>query len=481
MTAPPRIALVYCRVSTKHQAEKWSLPAQRRALEEFAARQGWQYELLEETGSGETVEARPVFRAILERIAAGGVHTLLVIEAERLTRAKDLRELAVIQEACRAGDCRVATPQQSLDLGDAEDSFLHSLFGILSAREKQKLLARQKRGMAEAKAAGRWHGGGVPTGYLYDRDKKTIVPDPERVDEVRLLLAGALTRGARSLRDQFPAWSPTAIQRALSRQRVWWYAGRVLLEDGTTIAGAWEPIISEDQARALHAARERKKRVRDRSPQARRLLTGLGVWACGHCGTSMKAHGYSYARKDGGTTRSFCYRCNPWWVKLSSHSCPNKRNLECAVVDAAVLRTIWAALPGLLEASREPSGADKPLPPSPTADRLAAATARRERLVLAVEDGTLTAGEARDRLTAARREIAELSAALEAEAVPAPAEIPAELLRHLARPPERIPLAAARELVRATCRRIELYDRERLEITLTSGKTVTVRIGPVPA
>lgn len=469
-----RLALIYCRVSTRAQAEKWSLPAQRRALEEFATRQGWQFETLEETGSGETIEARPVFRGVLERIAAGGVHTLLVIEAERLTRAKDLRELAVIQEACRAGDCRVATPQQSLDLGDAEDSFLHSLFGILSAREKQKLLARQKRGMAEAKAAGRWHGGGVPTGYRYDRDKKTIVPDPERVDEVRLLLEGALTRGARSLRDQFPTWSPTAIQRALSRQRVWWYAGRVLLEDGTTIPGAWEPIITEELARQLHAARDRKKHVRDRGPQAKRLLTGLGVFICGHCGTSMKSQTYSHPCQDGSVSRYYAYRCNPWWVKQSNHSCLNKGNLRCQGVDPLVLRAIWGALPGLLEASG-PGEEDNPAP-SVLVEQLAAAMARRDRLVAALEDGTLTASESRDRITAARKEIARLTTAIEAEAAPGPTEIPAELLEHLTRSPERIPLGAARELVRATCRKIELYEHNRLEITFSDGKRLACRI-----
>jgi DNA invertase Pin-like site-specific DNA recombinase len=470
-----RLALIYCRVSTKHQAEKWSLPAQRRALEEFAIRQGWQYEVLEETGSGETIEARPVFRGVLERIAAGGVHTLLVIEAERLTRAKDLRELAVIQEACRAGDCRVATPQQSLDLGDAEDSFLHSLFGILSAREKQKLLARQKRGMAEAKAAGKWHGGGVPTGYLYDRDKKTIVPDPARVDEVRTLLEGALTRGARSLREQFPTWSPTAIQRALSRQRVWWYAGRVLLEDGTTIPGAWEPIITEDQARALHGARDRKKRVRDQGDQARRLLTGLGVWRCGHCGTSMKSQTYTHTCRDGSTSRYYSYRCNPWWVKQSAHNCPNRGNLRCQDVDPAVLRAIWEAVPGLVRAAR--TAPEASALPSPLAELLSAATARRDRLVAALEDGTLTAAEVRERLTATRREIVELTERLERDAAPGPTEIPAELLEHLSRPPEVVPKMAAREIVKATCRKIELYDRERLEITLFDGKIVACRVG----
>jgi DNA invertase Pin-like site-specific DNA recombinase/ribosomal protein L37AE/L43A len=475
MAAQSRLALAYCRVSTRAQAEKWSLPAQRRALEEHATRQGWQYELLEETGSGETIADRPVFRAALERIAAGGVSILLVIDFDRLSRARNLADLELVKSICRAAGCRIATPGQTLDLGDADDDFLHTLFGALSAREKQKLLARQARGMAEAKASGRWHGGGVPTGYLYDREKKTIVPDPARADEVRLLLEGALSRGARSLREQFPTWSPTAIQRALCRQRVWWYAGRVLLEDGTTIPAAWEPLITVEQAQALHAARDHKRRVRDHSPQARRLLTGLGVWACGHCGTSMKSHGYTYRRQDGTSTASNYYRCNPWWVALSSHTCPNKKLIRCDLVDQAVLRAVWDAVPGLLAAARESSGADHPLP-SPLTGLLEAAAARRDRLVAAVEDGTLTSAEARDRLTAARREIASLSEQVERAATPGPTEIPAELLRHLGRPPEKVPTAAAREVVRATCRRVELYDRSRLEITLKTGRTLTVQL-----
>lgn len=471
-----RLALIYCRVLTKHQAEKWSLPAQRRALEEYATKQNWQYEVLEETGSGETIEARPVFRRVLERIAAGETHTLLVIEAERLTRAKDLRELAVIQEACRAGNCRVATPQQSLDLGDAEDSFIHSLFGILSAREKQKLLARQKRGMAEAKAAGRWHGGGVPTGYRYDRDKRTIVPD-DRAGEVRELLEAALTRGARALRDLWPSWSPTAIQRAISRQRVWWYAGKVELEDGELIQAAWEPIITEDLANALHRARDKKKIVRHGVRGGpKRLLTGLGIFYCGSCGVTMKSHTITKVLVDGVTRRRYYYyRCNPWWVQGAAFVCANRHGIPCQQLDAQVLAAVWRELPGLAAAEGSRAAPEGPAQPSPVARDLEVTKARRDRLVAALEDGTVTAGEARDRLVELRAQIARLSAEVQRER-PEGMELSPEIRDLLRRAPGKVPLAEARTVLAAAIERIEIDGRERLRIRWMGGQESMLQI-----
>jgi len=323
-------------------------------------------------------------------------------------------------------------------------------------------------------SAARWHGGGVPTGYLYDRDKKTIVPDPARVEEVRLLLQGALTRGARSLRDQFPAWSPTAIQRALSRQRVWWYAGRVLLEDGTTIAGAWEPIITEDQARALQAARERKKLVRHGTKSGRkRLLTGLGIFVCGHCGTSMKSLNNSSTH--GGIRREYLYyRCNPWWVKGSASDCPNRRGIPCNDLDGAVLAAVWGEMPALVAAAADADASGGAALPSPLEVELVDAKARRDRLVGAVEDGTLTPGEARDRLLEARKRIAKVTAELE-RAQPAPLVITDELQEMIARTPKRVPVTAARALLALVVERIELHDREELRIRMKGGREIVRR------
>ena len=57
---------IYVRVSSQHQAEKWSLPAQRDALAKHAEAKGWTWELYDEGGvSAESITARPVFQKLL--------------------------------------------------------------------------------------------------------------------------------------------------------------------------------------------------------------------------------------------------------------------------------------------------------------------------------------------------------------------------------------------------------------------------------
>lgn len=59
-------AACYMRVSMEAQAEKWSLPAQRRVMTEYCRRNKWKPIMYEDAGiSGETIAARPAMQRIL--------------------------------------------------------------------------------------------------------------------------------------------------------------------------------------------------------------------------------------------------------------------------------------------------------------------------------------------------------------------------------------------------------------------------------
>ena len=88
---------IYLRVSTQRQADKWSLSAQQDILTKYATDQGWKFEVFNEGGvSAETVEARPVMQRLLDDITRGKIQGVLVIEIERLCRAQDLTDWALI-------------------------------------------------------------------------------------------------------------------------------------------------------------------------------------------------------------------------------------------------------------------------------------------------------------------------------------------------------------------------------------------------
>jgi DNA invertase Pin-like site-specific DNA recombinase len=220
---------IYTRVSTEKQAEKYSLAAQRRILREHAARKGWEVvgEYEDPGISGETIEARPAFRSLLEEAGAGAFDILLTIDTDRLSRSKDLRTWADILDTLREGGVKIATPTQILDPEDEEDVFLTHLFGILAAREKAKILRRMRRGMEQAVREGRKMGcSRDPYGYRYDRNLRKLVLEPEEAKIVRRVFDSYLDGlGLLGIVRQFVAegistrkggpWSPAQLQSIL--------------------------------------------------------------------------------------------------------------------------------------------------------------------------------------------------------------------------------------------------------------------------
>jgi len=179
---------IYIRVSTQRQREKFSLPAQRKILTDYAKSKGWSYVVYDEgAGSGETIENRPQILRLLQDAKDRKFQVCLVIELERLSRDEDLLDWLTIKKTFRDNKIKIATPAQTYDLEDDEDDFLSDLFGALAKREKKKLLKRMKRGSLEAVTKGVYIGNHFRLGYRYDKTVKNLVVDPEEAEIVKLI------------------------------------------------------------------------------------------------------------------------------------------------------------------------------------------------------------------------------------------------------------------------------------------------------
>jgi site-specific DNA recombinase len=201
-------AALYVRVSTEAQTEKFSLPAQRRILTEYAERQKWEYEIYEDAGiSGETLDARPAMQRLLWDVDAGRVGVALAVELTRFSRSRDLFDWLTIRKTFRTARIRWGTPQQLFSPDDPEDEFLTVLFGALSAREKQTFVARTKRGKDQAAREGRYVGSWRPYGYTV-QDGRLLVKDDEAAVIRRIF---QMNRDGLAIRE---------IGRILTRERV---------------------------------------------------------------------------------------------------------------------------------------------------------------------------------------------------------------------------------------------------------------------
>jgi DNA invertase Pin-like site-specific DNA recombinase len=173
--------LIYTRVSTKGQEEKYGLDAQKNILTDYAKKMGWHYELLNEGAvSGETIIERPKMIELLNKVKTGDYEGCLIIEDQRLSRSSRLGDWDVIKEAFIEGKAKIATPSKIVDPENIEDEFRINLEAVLSKREKDIILRRMTRGKVEKLKQGKSIGGtSIPFGYRANPENHEIEICPE--------------------------------------------------------------------------------------------------------------------------------------------------------------------------------------------------------------------------------------------------------------------------------------------------------------
>ncbi len=299
-----RRVAAYFRVSTSAQVEKWGLPAQRTALEAECARRGWEIiERFEDAGiSGETLDARPAMSRMLSAAREGRFDVLLAVEWERFSRSQHGRDWGEILGAAEEGGAVLAVPGQELNPAQPDDGFLAGLFGLLSAREKRKMVARTSRGIRERVKAGKWWGSLRPYGYHVGDDGVLVVDADEaavvrrvfamyRAGEPLLRIAIALNVDGLRPHKGGQEWRSNTVRRLLSNPV---YAGRLHYGRTTKRARGGEPIVVEHAHEPIVAPHEfdavqtlRDARKRAGVPMSRWdsgfVLTGLiECPTCGH-------------------------------------------------------------------------------------------------------------------------------------------------------------------------------------------------------
>lgn len=328
-------AAIYTRVSTEKQAEKHSLPAQRRIMAEVAKKRGLVVtEVYEDAGiSGETIAARPAFQKLLADAGDAKFDFLLTIDTDRLSRSRDLRTWAEILDTLRGGGIRIVTPHQELDPEDEEDVFLTHLFGILAAREKAKIARRARRGTEQAVRDGQRIGGKAPYGYTYDKNTKKLVIEPREAEIVRTIydlyeqglsqyqIGAALEERGMHPRNGAKKWWRTMIRTILTVPACTGYAvwhrtttesGKFEIRDRSEWVWSDEPSHEAiiDLARWERVQTLRKRRGGTKKapskPSSSYFLSGLLKCSCG---TRMNGRTYKQKRVSGKVAHYRYYQC----------------------------------------------------------------------------------------------------------------------------------------------------------------------------
>lgn len=301
-------------VSSHPQAKKISLSEQRRLNQEHIDRHGGECVAdLEIPGESRNIVlfedactrigAYAELRDLIERHA---FDVLIYYDRSRLGRKASL-SMAVVELCHEAGilTYEVDSPPASLDsVQSTDDLLLGAIKSVNAQQEIRKMTERHKFGMIGRVRRGEFPGN-LPYGYSerYDEDGRRHVEVNAYASSVvrRILVDMFLNRGlgrveiakelneAGILSPEGVTWKKQNVAAILDR--VWRYAGwselNLKTKHGrpyTKAKGNWQPIISQDEAEAIHAERQRRRTARRSISDT--YLFSMCVY-CAVCGRRM--------------------------------------------------------------------------------------------------------------------------------------------------------------------------------------------------
>lgn len=351
----------YLRVSTHEQAERdLSLPAQRHAVEEYAARHGVQIvrEYVEAGCSG-TNSSRKAFRKMLEDVLRPNstVGTVVVHHTSRFTR--NSTEARLVKQRLRKEGVRVLSVCQETT-EDPIGSLIEGIFECIDQYESEVNGMRTSLAMMEAIRQGYFPSSWTPYGFR--RAKVEIRPgvvrwtlehEDEEAATVRLLfqlyIAGS---GAKSVAMRLNErgllyrrgrpWSRKLVLHVLDEPAVagTYYWGRWSTKRKTRAHEAeWVPLsVVPIVTPAVHelAMKLRKQREPSRRPgrPVSRANLLAGVVRCGQCGASYQLE-TSGKRVRSDRYEYRYYNCSKF-CRIGSAVCPGYR-IPTHALDEAVL------------------------------------------------------------------------------------------------------------------------------------------------
>jgi len=321
-----KAAITYRRVSTDKQAEKYSLPAQKRINQETAQKlECVIVKEYEDAGcSAGSLDTMPALRELLHELDDIQPQVLIVTDIDRLGRGYDF--FLVLKELI-AHEVLIYTE------AGQESELVTGFRALIGVEERNALKRRIRRGKEEAARAGRPAGGQVVYGYRRQEGSLVIEEKEQKVLELIfdwlvkghgfIWIAKALnSRGYRTRGGYL--WEPWTICRLTQNRTL---VGAVRYRD-RWYGGHHEPVISSqifEEAQKL--IQGRKMEGVDLS--SKYLLSGFGF--CGLCGSRLKI-----AYKERGKS---IYRCRRSLFTTCQGVYINREFLEQITIQAFFART----------------------------------------------------------------------------------------------------------------------------------------------
>lgn len=313
-----KVAL-YARCSSERQAEKdLSIPAQLKALEKHALKQGWDVvqKFVDEAESARTAD-RPAFQEMVS-LAKQKEQSFNAILVWKLSRFARNREDAVLYKALlRKRGVQIISINEQIDDSPA-GKLLEGMIEVIDEFYSTNLAQDTRRGMKENASRGYLNGGMIPYGYkainvkVNGQTKRKMAVNDLEAPIIRQIFKWCLQgEGTKEIVNRLNAegkrtrqgkpWSKTVVYYMLTNPvytgvMIWnrsrysqgirtWNAQEEILR----IPNAHPALVSEEQFKQVQhlLAQRSPKVVHPRSVASPHLLSGLLF--CVHCGSRMIA------------------------------------------------------------------------------------------------------------------------------------------------------------------------------------------------
>ena len=332
---PIRRAVCYVRRSREdEQAEQRgedTLAAQRDMMKrEVLSKFDFEYDLVEEVASGDSIRDRPAFRAVLPLM--GTVYQAIAVkDLSRLGRGS-YSDMGVVYDLIRDRRVCIITKDAVYDPQNASHLMMIRFSMFISREEYEMITWRMKEGKASLSRQGKWVAGAVPYGYRYDPRTRSLVIERDEAEVVRAIFSlyadtrlGFQGIAAKLRRLGVPTprgnrcWRPAVIGRMLRKsvyigtvvyrktQRNRMDRGRTLRPEHERIVvpHAHEPIVDP----ATWAKVDERLASHRRQPAANaghKLCELAGIVRCRDCGRALvRQHNRRTYRRSGGGVSTY--------------------------------------------------------------------------------------------------------------------------------------------------------------------------------
>lgn len=279
-------AFIYCRISNDKEGAGLGVQRQEEDCRMLAERHDFEVAAVftDNDISAYSGKRRPGYREMLSRLDETEV--VLAWHTDRLHRQP--AELEEYIEVCADHGVVTHTVQAGqLDLTSATGTFAARMFGNMARYESEIKAARVKRAMEQKIRAGKWAGGAIPFGWVFE-DGVPIVQE-EQATVIRYVFEhiiagrslGSLERELNEREIKTGAgkpWGYSQLRQLVLRPR---NAGLAALHGEIVGKSEFPPIVSENVWRAACSILQDPARRRSQSNKAVHLLSGIAQCHCG--------------------------------------------------------------------------------------------------------------------------------------------------------------------------------------------------------